>query len=392
MATVVDLVLTLALLAQSAPLPQSAPAPREPISLDLAGDPARAVVVDRDSEQYLGHVSTVLLEDGRTILCAYPLGHGKGAIVLKRSDDGGKTWSERLPTPASWASSLETPTLHRVRDAGGRWRLILWSGLYPARLAHSDDDGRTWSELAAAGDWGGIVVMGDVVAAGAPGRHLAWFHDDGRFLRAGGKATGTFTLLQTASDDGGLTWCEPRPIWSGRDMHLCEPGAVRSPDGKQLALLVRENARKQPAQMLSSRDEGATWSEPRALHPALTGDRHTARYTRDGRLVVVFRDMRLVDAHPTKGDFVAWVGRYDDLATGGTGEYHVRLLDNQERWDCGYAGLEVLPDDTLVATTYGHWVAGAKPYIVSVRFSLAEVDAMAKAKASGPTPGDAVRK
>ena len=36
----------------------------------------------------------------------------------------------------------------------------MWSGLYPARLAVTEDDGATWSGLKKAGDWGGIVVMG----------------------------------------------------------------------------------------------------------------------------------------------------------------------------------------------------------------------------------------
>ena len=36
--------------------------------------------------------------------------------------------------------------------------------------------------------------------------------------------------------------------------------------------------------------------------------------------------------------------------------------------------VEVLPDGTVLATTYGHWDAGKPPYIVSVRFTLAETD------------------
>ena len=39
-------------------------------------------------------------------------------------------------------------------------------------------------------------------------------------------------------------------------------------------------------------------------------------------------------------------------------------------------GVEVLPDGTFVTTTYGHWTAGEAPYIVSVRFKLAELDAL----------------
>jgi len=81
--------------------------------LDLSGDTARQTVVDREAGVYLGHVSTVLLDDGRTILAVYPKGHGQGPIVLKRSGDGGRSWSDRLPVPESWATSKETPTIFR---------------------------------------------------------------------------------------------------------------------------------------------------------------------------------------------------------------------------------------------------------------------------------------
>ena len=46
--------------------------------IDLAGQTQRQVVVDREPGQYLGHPTTVLLEDGRTMLCVYPKGHGRG--------------------------------------------------------------------------------------------------------------------------------------------------------------------------------------------------------------------------------------------------------------------------------------------------------------------------
>ena len=42
-------------------------------------------IVDQEDGVYLGHPSTVLLEDGKTILIVYPKGHGKGEIVNKRS-------------------------------------------------------------------------------------------------------------------------------------------------------------------------------------------------------------------------------------------------------------------------------------------------------------------
>lgn len=338
--------------------------------IDLSSQTERQVIVDREPGQYLGHPTTALLEDGRTMLCVYPKGHGAGAIVYKRSGDGGRTWSERLPTPASWASSREVPTLYRIVDRAGRRRLIVFSGLYPIRMARSEDDGQTWTELEAIGDYGGIVAMASMIRR-RDGAYLAFFHDDGRYLRNEGKAA-RFQVFSVRSEDGGLTWSAPNIVAEHPAAHLCEPGVVRSPDGRQIALLLRENSRKLNSFVVFSDDEGATWSEPRELPGALTGDRHTARYAPDGRLFISFRDTALET--PTRGDWVAWVGRYADIANGTEGQYRIRLMDNKNAWDCAYPGVEILPDGTVVTTTYGHWTEGEPPYIVSVRLTLAETD------------------
>jgi len=348
-------------------------------TLDLSDQTHRQVVVDREKGQYLGHPTTVLLEDGKTMLIVYPKGHGRGGIVYKRSTDGGRTWSERLPTPKSWATSREVPTIHRVVDADGKKRLIMWSGLYPARLAVSENDGVKWSELKPAGDWGGIVVMGclEELKTGK-GEYLALFHDDGRFFTKKSKRAKptVFTLYKTLSKDGGLTWSKPESIFARSDLHLCEPGIIRSPDGKQLCVLLRENSRRRNSFVIFSNDEGKNWTQPRELPAALTGDRHTAKYTADGRLFISFRDT--THETPTKGDWVAWVGTYEDIVQGREGQFRVRLMDNKNRWDCAYPPVEILPDDTIVTTTYGHWTAGEMPYIVSVRLKLSELDTMAK--------------
>ncbi|MBM3891961.1 MAG: exo-alpha-sialidase, partial [Verrucomicrobia bacterium] len=362
--------------------------------IDLDQQTQRQVVVDREKGQYLGHVTTVLLEDGKTIIAVYPKGHGRGAIVMKRSTDGGLTWSERLPTPESWATSREVPTLYRVVDAKGKKRLIMFSGLYPVRMAVSEDDGATWSELKPIGNFGGVVAMASCVKLrDGGGRYMTLFHDDGRFLRGGPdevygspytkhKGPPKFIVYKSLSTDGGLTWSDPEPIATHPTAHLCEPGAVRSPDGKQIAVLLRENSRKHNGFVIFSNDEGKTWTPPRELSGALTGDRHTAKYAPDGRLVIAFRDMCHESA--TKGDFVAWVGTYDDIVQGREGQYRLRLKDNKKGADTTYPGVEVLPDGTFVVTTYGHWVEGEMPYILSVRFKLAEIDAMAKRAAADP--------
>ncbi len=341
--------------------------------VDLADQTHRQVVVDREAGQYLGHPTTVLLEDNKTMIAVYPKGHGRGAIVMKRSTDAGLTWSERLPTPESWATSKEVPTIHRVIDKKGKKRLIMFSGLYPIRMAVSEDDGKRWSELEPIGDFGGIVTMGAVVRL-ASGDYMALFHDDGRFLK--GKGTRTkFQVFKTISKDGGLTWSDPVVIAEHAAAHICEPGVVRSPDGKQLAMLLRENSRKFNSFVCFSDDEGRTWSKPRELPASLTGDRHTGRYAPDGRLFITFRDTTRQSA--TKGDWVGWVGTYDDIVNGTEGQYRIRLMDNHRGADCSYPGLELLPDGTFVTTTYGHWTQGQQPYIVSVRFKIEEIDALA---------------
>ena len=350
--------------------------------IDLAGQKERQVVVDREAGQYLGHVTTVLLEDNKTMIAVYPKGHGRGAIVMKRSTDAGKTWSKRLPTPTSWATSKEVPTIHRVVDAKGVKRLIMFSGLYPARLAVSEDDGKTWGELKPLGDWGGIVVMGDVIALETKGHYMAMFHDDGRFFTKKPERYSPRKMIvyKTFSTDGGLTWSFPEKMFERSDVGLCEPGMVRSPDGKQIAVLFRENYRVRNSHVILSNDEGKTFTDPVELPGAMTGDRHTIRYAPDGRLVWTCRDTCLDS--PTQGDWVAWVGTYDDIIKGRQGQYRIRLMDNHNRWDCAYPGMAVLPDGTFVATTYGHWTPGEKPYIVSVRFTLAEIDALAKAQSA----------
>ncbi len=354
--------------------------------IDLDQQTQRQVVVDREQGQYLGHPTTCLLEDGETMLSVYPKGHGRGGIVYKRSVDGGLTWSERLPTPESWATSKEVPTLHRVTGPDGKKRIIMFSGLNPCRMAVTEDDGETWSEIEPIGQWGGIVTMGSVEALRTgKGHYMALFHDDGRFFADPPERQNPMqmTLYKTLSADGGLTWSFPEVIDKSVEYHICEPGLIRSPDGKQLAVLLRENSRRHNSQIIFSNDEGNTWTKPRDLPATLNGDRHTGKYGPDGRLLISFRcrSPKGTVWPPTEGDWVAWVGTYEDLVSGDEGQYVVRLKNNHESvrgsgniWDCAYPGVEVLPDGTFVVTTYGHWQPGESPYVLSVRLQLDELD------------------
>ncbi len=364
--------------------------------IDLAFAAEHQFIVDREPGQYLGHPTSVLLKDGKTIIVVYPKGHGRGSIVMKRSVDGGLTWSDRLPTPDNWDTSMETPTIYPVTDRQGVDRLIMFSGgLFPVRMAVSEDNGDTWSPLKPIGNYGGIVAMADLVQL-KDGTHRAFFH--GKSLRFAGEyedqsavspdfikysesqdgrtsfenEAHKWQIWQTVSKDGGLTWGEPVVAVEHDSAGICEPGVFRSPDGRQLAMLLRENTRKMNSFVSFSDDEGTTWSPPRELPGSLTGDRHQGCYTPDGRLFISFRDTCLESL--TQGDWVAWVGTYEDIVNGSEGQYRVRLMQNSKSWDCAYPAVELLPDGTIVTLTYGHWNRSSLPYIAGLRFTMDQLD------------------
>ncbi len=339
-------------------------------TIDVSGEEDRQVVVDKQPGQYLGHPDTVLMPDNRTMFCTYPLGHGGPACLLKKSTDGGLTWSERLPVPDNWKTAKNCPCIHRLVGPDGVERLIVLEGNGDMRQSISEDNGETWTPFEPNGLH--CIVVPNRVLPLSDGRHIAIYVDHGT------RSHGDHVIMQSITADGGLTWEKQRLIAKHEDALPDEPGVIRSPDGTQIAAVMREQSRAYNAMIITSNDEGQTWSECGEAAAGVTGDRHNLAHAPDGRLVIVFRDTAL--ASRTKFNFVAWVGTYDDLVNGREGEYRVLLLQHQgnfppeEYGDCGYAGLEVLPDGTFVATTYLIHKPGEEHSVVSVRFNLAELD------------------
>jgi hypothetical protein len=338
----------------------------------------QSMVAQGTKTVYNGQPTTVLLPDGRTMYCVWTYGHGGKLGPMKRSDDGGLTWSELLPVPDNWATTTNCPTIYRLVDPHGKARLFVFAGHGPdegktMHRSYSEDDGKTWTPMAKTG-LGGTAMPFCTIEPIDGGKRLLGMTN----IRRPGetKDPRSNVIAQSISEDGGLTWSTPwRIVLDIPDLKPCEPEVIRSPNGKQLLCIMRENV-KRVSLFMTSNDEGRTWSKPKATPPTLYGDRHKAKYAPDGRLVICFRDTGKTS--PTRNHFVAWVGTYDDIVKRRPGQYRLKLLHNYRVWDCGYPGVEVLPDGTIVATTYLKYTDGPeKNSVVSTRFNLAELDAVA---------------
>ena len=89
---------------------------------------------------------TSVLRDPRDGTIYAALKHGHFGAKLHRSDDQGKSWKE-LAAPAFPADAAGAPTLFQVwtMEAGGADQPgRLWAGAIPAGLFRSNDRGESW--------------------------------------------------------------------------------------------------------------------------------------------------------------------------------------------------------------------------------------------------------
>ncbi|HPO15130.1 MAG TPA: sialidase family protein [Candidatus Hydrogenedentes bacterium] len=356
-----------------------------PVSLplvDISGDAKRQVVIAAGTEEiYQGHPTTVLMPDGKTIFAVWSIEHGGHAGPMARSDDSGLTWTRLDATlPAGFATHMNCPSIYRMTGPDGidrLWVFSAWTGKrdqppFMPRIV-SEDGGRTWREMTPLGDAFECVMTFSSVLRLKDGQYVGMYHrrcgQDKKFLQ----------VMQTFTADGGLTWSTPTISAEVPEKMPCEPFVFRSPDGNELCCLMRENTHTGRSLVMFSSDEAKTWSTPIDTPWGLTGDRHMGVYTPDGRMVVAFRDKALES--PTSGHFVAWVGTYDDIRQGKPGQCRIKLLHSFAKSDCGYPGVELLPDGTIVATTYIKYHEGSKKHsVVSTRFKMDEIDAMLTAQ------------
>ncbi len=184
-----------------------------------------------------------------------------GEFII-RSTDGGKTWSERIPSLVSSPHGPCELADGRLMHVGPRHddtfvsfeKGAAFSGM-PISAAVSDDDGQTWeiiSEISLPEEFQGRVAEPHVVQA-ADGTIIV-------HIRYGGPDK-THDTLQTESKDGGKTWSTPRRLNAGG----YPPHLRRLSDGRLLMSFGCRKPGGYGTRAIVSSDNGQSWSEPMIL-------------------------------------------------------------------------------------------------------------------------------
>ena len=345
--------------------------------LDISQEMDRHTIIAAGTpEVYQGHPTSLLMPDGKTIFVVWCINHGGFAGPMAKSDDGGKTWT-RLDDqlPPGFVTHKNCPSIYRMVAADGTERLWVFTAqpLMPRIL--SEDGGKTWKELEPLG-FQNVMTFSSVIEKNPgkqDGQYIGLYHHainlEGNEMNGEAGGVRSLQVMQTETADAGLTWSQPRMVCAVAGKLPCEPFAFWPPDNREICCLMRENTHTGNSLMMFSTDHGQTWSEPTDTPWGLTGDRHWGVYTQDGRIVVVFRDQALDS--PTRGHFVGWVGTYDDIKNCRPGQFRVKLLHSYAGGDCGYPGIQILPDGSIFALTYIKYQPGENKHsIVGVRFKL----------------------
>ena len=223
---------------------------------------------------------------------------GPSDLLIRRSDDGGDSWSGAETAVRGWCRTADNPTL--VVDRAGTLHLLYQVGY--RRLLHrrSTDGGRTFSPAA---DLTTVLTSipprdGFVPRRLAPGPGAGALLGSGRLVvpvwasSARGRRHRPSATLTIVSDDDGMTW-------SAGDYAAPPGGAIRNPSeaavtalpGGGVLLGIRQKGI--PHRVFSRSSDGATgWWEPWTASDLFEPVCHAALVTANGSVYFVNPDSR----------------------------------------------------------------------------------------------------
>jgi sialidase-1 len=202
--------------------------------------------------------------------------HSENDIVMKRSTDGGKTWSPLQVIDEDGANALNNPTAVVLRENG---RVLLMYQRYPKGFdernaepgldgpricrtftTHSDDDGVTWSRHTEITLQVKRAEATSIAAGPGIGIQLARGKYAGRILMPFNQGPyGKWKVYAVFSDDGGKSWRYGETAPEGTKGYANEVQFVELNDGSVM-LNARNQGGEKRRKIAFSHDGGETWS------------------------------------------------------------------------------------------------------------------------------------
>jgi hypothetical protein len=249
------------------------------------------VVVARARPGLLAHFPDLVARPGGGLLAGYREGAGHvrsdGRICLVDSDDGGRTWSApRVAVDGAYDD--RDPKLAVLPDGTVllSYFVIDWAThprhtVHGTRVRRSEDGGRTWSDPVVVG----TTLSGWAASHGA----VAALPTGDLLLPLYGKRAGDEWERATVvrSVDGGRTWPAGTEVLlaAGDGVHFQEPTLTVLDD--QVVALIRTTATR--AHLCRSTDGGRTWSPPQPTD--MPASSHHALRLSSGEVLVTYGDL-----------------------------------------------------------------------------------------------------
>ncbi len=270
-----------------------------------------------------------------------------GAIMMTRSADNGRTWSDPIAVFAlpGWDCAGANRIL-QLEDGlllmfvfQARWHRSGDNGS-PQRETHvfatrSSDGGRTWSEFGPEvqlfDGWTEPYAHGELLLA-----------DDGNWLLPvhGADCVGdtTYSTL-AASTDEGQTWSRRAVIAAAEGTNFYETDLIRLEDGRLLGVIRTDDSPFETFQAYSS-DDGHSWTDPQST--GFRGPTPRLFRLRSGALLCAYRDR-----DPERP------GVSYSMSENGSQEWRFagRLYESID-WNCGYPDMVRLPSDEIFCVFY----------------------------------------
>ncbi len=243
-----------------------------PAPVDLKEEIVNLVYTPTDENPRYTEGSVLDLNDGSLLFAITEFfdsgsDFAKAHIIARRSDDGGKTWSEpRILQKNTGGLNCMSVTLRRIPTSESPQRIALF---YLQKNSHSDldlyvkysnDEAKTFGEaILVTGMPGYHVVNNDRITQLSTGRLLAPAASTSDVSEVNHFESRCFI-----SDDDGLNWRAGQAAVDLPKRGAMEPEVIELKDGR--VMMIMRNQLGTISKSYSS-DGGETWSEPSVLGP-----------------------------------------------------------------------------------------------------------------------------